>query len=143
MKNIALLFSMILCLNYLIAGSGPDFDTYFFKKTLRVDFYQTGTKTREFISLDELIEEPIWAGSCTNLVDTLNLGHHFVKVFSDSSGELIYSRGFSSIFAEWRTTSEAANEIFKTFSATVLIPYPKKSIKLVTVKSRKKNGCLL
>lgn len=114
------------------------FDDYFVKKTMRIDLYQTGTKTKEIISLDEIKEEPIWAGSLVNLIDEMNLGHHIAKVYDFETGKLIYSRGFSSVFAEWQTTNEAAEEKYRAFSISVLIPYPKNRVRF-TISSRNRN----
>lgn len=104
--------------------TGPDFDQYFLDKTMRIDFYFTGTHNSCTIMLDQIIEEPIWAGSITNLVDTLNLGSHLVKILDAQTKTLLYSRGFCSLFQEWQTTAEAISGINRAISASVLIPYP-------------------
>lgn len=125
MKRLAFFLAISLTVK---AGTNPTFDDFFLDKTLRIDYYQTGTATKSIISLDEIIEEPYWAGSLTQLIDTTNLGNHLVAIHDSASGRLIYSRGFSSIFQEWQTTREARQEIFRTFSASVLIPYPQETI---------------
>ena len=38
------------------------FEDYFVEKTMRVDFYHAGDSETEFFYLDEIIEEPYWAG---------------------------------------------------------------------------------
>ncbi|MBD3341893.1 MAG: hypothetical protein GF353_22510, partial [Candidatus Lokiarchaeota archaeon] len=123
------------------------FDKYFLDKTMRLDFYHTGLKDQENISLDVVYEEPaslvherqLWAGSKVNLVDTLNFGKYMVKVFNLSTNQLIYSRGFSSLFGEWQTTDEAANGIYRTFHESVLFPYPKNKVQVVIAARDKKN----
>ena len=55
-------------------ASAQIFDQFFSDKTLRVDYYHTGTKGSETISLDQVYEEGPWPGSKVNLLDTLNLG---------------------------------------------------------------------
>ena len=42
------------------------------------------------------------------------------------SGKEIYSRTYSTLFSEWQTTDEAKQTI-KSFSETIVFPYPKKS----------------
>ena len=64
-----------------------NFDNYFENKTLRVDYYHTGTATTEVISLDQVYEEGVWAGSRRNLIDTLNLGKYLVKVFDVATNQ--------------------------------------------------------
>lgn len=125
MKRLVLFLTISLIVK---AGTNPTFDDFFLDKSMRIDYYQTGTATKSIISLDEVIEEPYWAGSLTQLIDTTNLGNHLVAIHDSASGRLIYSRGFSSIFQEWQTTREARREIFRTFSASVLIPYPQETI---------------
>ena len=74
-----------------------------------------------------------------NLIDTLNFGNHLVEVYDSVTNTLIFSRGFSSLFQEWQTTDEAAQGFYRTFSASVLIPYPKKPVKLIHYSRNKKN----
>ena len=114
-----------------------NFDNYFENKTLRVDYYHTGTATTEVISLDQVYEEGVWAGSRRNLIDTLNLGKYLVKVFDVATNQLIYSRGFSSIYGEWETTGEARDEKSRTFHESVLLPFPKKRAQVVLAKRDK------
>ena len=128
-----LLFSVQLC----AAGESP-FSTWFTGATLRVDYYDTGTKGQEILSLDRLILEGEWPGSRTNLVDTLNLGEYLARVFDRSTNTLIYSTGFSSLFNEWQTTDEALAGVYRTFSATVRIPNPKREVQIV-ISRRDKN----
>ncbi|MBU2494697.1 MAG: IgA Peptidase M64 [Bacteroidetes bacterium] len=122
------LFLILILLSCSIFGQ-IKFDDYFLSKTLRVDYFHSGNKTEEWMTYSKLIEEPYWGGSRINLVDTLNLGNFMVKVFDATSGTLIYSRGFSSLFQEWQTTDEA-KKVNKTFPESVIIPFPKNKIKL-------------
>ena len=121
------------------ARTGPEFDRFFYPKTLRVDFYHTGTKGFETFSLDQLVEQPVWAGSRTNLVDTLNLGKYLIKIVDLATNQLIYSRGFCSLYGEWETTDEAAQGITRTFSESALIPFPKRPFQFVIAKRDKRN----
>ena len=109
---------------FLISKTGPEFNQYFVDKTMRVDFYFTGTHDTSTIMLDQIIAEPIWAGSITNLIDTLNLGAHLVKILDAQTKTLLFSRGFSSLFQEWQTTAEALSGMNRAIPASVLFPYP-------------------
>jgi len=75
-----------------------DFDKYFHNITLRLDYYHTGDKENDYYSIDELIEEPYWGGSKINLVDKFEYGKYKFMVFDEKSNELIYSRGYSTLF---------------------------------------------
>ena len=92
-----------MMLGSLVAQTDVDFDRYFIDKTMRLDYVHTGTHDQEFYSYNEIFQEPVWAGSKHNLVDTLNLGKYLFKVTDVKTNVLIYSRGFSSIFGEWQT----------------------------------------
>lgn len=119
------------------AQTGPSFDNYFMDKTLRLDYFHTGTYDQEVYSCDEIYEEHVWAGSKTNLLDTLNLGNYLFKVYDIKTNQLLFSRGFCSIFGEWQTTAEARKKVRRTFSESVRFPWPKRSVKLtIAIRDR-------
>ncbi len=115
-------------------GAAGQFDSFFTSRTMRVDYYHTGTKGKETIALDEVYEEGEWPGSRVNLLDTLNLGEYLLRVFDRASGLMIYSRGFSSMFQEWQTTDEAASGAYRTFSETVRFPFPKRAVQVAIAR---------
>ncbi len=112
-----LVFALLICTISSVAEA--NFEKYFFNKTMRVDFFHTGSKTQEIFSIDQIYEEGEWPGSKINLIDTLNYGEYLVKVFDVATNSLIFSRGYSTIFNEWQTTDEAAPGVFKTYHETV------------------------
>ena len=108
---------------------GQNYYEYFTEKTLRIDYYRTGNSEKEIVSNDEIIQEPMWAGSKFNLIDTFNYGNYKFEVHDSASGKLLYSRAFSSLFAEWKFTPEAKKS-WRTFSETLIMPFPKKTVKV-------------
>lgn len=116
-----------------------NFDEYFMPKTLRLDYYHTGNKNTELISLDKLLEEPYWGGSRINLIDTFKLGNYYLHVFDDSTGIEIYSRGFSDLFQEWQTTEEAKH-LFRSMQGSVVMPFPKNKIKIEIERRNRRNN---
>src|SRR5262245_30444022 len=68
-----------------------NFDDQFTGKTLRFDYFHSGTATEEHISLDELRLESDWPGSRTNLVDNAKLGYYLFEVTDPASDRLLYS----------------------------------------------------
>ncbi len=102
-----------------------NFNDYFYDKTLRLDYHHTGNHEEDFYSFDELIDEPYWGGSKINLLDKFDYGNYKFIVIDEESGIQIYSRTYSTLFAEWQTTDEA-KQTYRTFSETVVFPYPKK-----------------
>src|SRR5215470_12034686 len=88
-------------------------------KTLRLDYYHTGTAKSETFAVDRLVVEPAaWAGNPARPVDDTNLGKYFFEVIDRSSNRVVYSRGFSSIFGEWETTEEAQSQT-RTFQESL------------------------
>ncbi len=105
------------------------FDDYFEPKTLRFDFYLAGNADQQNIYVDCFREEPQWGGPLTHLTDNPDYGEYCYRVYDEVSGKLIYSKGFCSLFQEWRTTDEAKT-INRSYSQVIAIPYPKKDIRL-------------
>ena len=97
------------CLALLLPAqlTWAQFNKYFENKTLRMDYYHCGDSKSEEFYFDELLEEPYWGGSKTNLIDTMYYGNYYLNVYDVASNKLIYSRGFSTLFWEWQTTIEA------------------------------------
>ncbi len=124
MKKIFFLSLMLFTLSVQ-----AQFDKYFENKSLRLGYYHSGNDSSEFYSFDELIQQPYWGGSKINLVDTFNYGNYYVKVFNVKNDSLLYSRGYSTLFREWQTTAEA-KKTTRTFSESVIIPYPKENVRI-------------
>ena len=111
-----------------LAGSAQvNFDDYFLHKTMRFDYFHAGSATSEYFFVDEVIEEPYWAGNKNYLIETRNVGNHFFKVKDKTTGTVIYSRGFNSLFNEWQTTPEAKSTP-KAMPEGLIFPYPKKDV---------------
>ncbi|KAB2845607.1 MAG: peptidase M64, partial [Ignavibacterium sp.] len=72
-----------------------NFEQYFENKSLRLDYFHTGNSTEDNYSFDELIEEPFWGGSKTNLIDKFNYGKYKFIVKDYKTGQIIYSRTYS------------------------------------------------
>lgn len=130
-----LLFVFLLTISATAYGQ---FDKYFFPKTLRFDYYHCGNQTKEYIFFDELIEEPHWAGNKDYCVDQKEYGKHILKVYDVASGDLIYSQGYCSLFAEWQTTLEAKS-IQKAYPESVVMPFPKAAVR-IEISSRDRNN---
>ena len=132
--NIFLLALIFLTKSYSYAA----FEDYFLNKTMRIDYFHTGNYEFEYYSIDEVIEEPFWGGSLINLIDTFNYGKYKFEVYDAISNKLIYSRGYSTLFAEWQNTQEA-KYTSRTFNETIIFPYPKKQVKIEFYSRNKKN----
>lgn len=113
------------------------FDTYFTDKALRIDYYHTGNHSEDIYSLDRLLQEPYWGGSKTTMTDIFSYGKYRLLMYDSESSKLIYSTTYNTLFQEWQTTSEAKTTV-KSFSETVVCPFPKKPVRIeFQTKNRK------
>jgi hypothetical protein len=109
-------------------------------RTLRVDYYHTGNSAHETFRLDEAVLEPLeWPGNPDRAVDDTNLGKYLVEVRDRSTGNLLYSRGFASIYGEWETTDEAKS-MNRTFSESLRFPAPEKPVEIILKKRAPSNA---
>jgi hypothetical protein len=93
-------------------------------RTLRVDYYHTGNSHDQWFSLDRVVLEPLeWPGNLKKSIDESHLGNYLFEVHERGNGKLLYSRGFNSVFGEWRTTDEALHGN-RTFSESLRFPNP-------------------
>jgi len=121
----------------LIGQASVNFDEFFVDKTMRVDYYHIGDAKEEYITIDHVYEQGIWAGSKECLLDPFDNGRYYVKIYDCASGKLIFSKGYNSYFGEYRTTDEAIKGIKRTYHETVLLPYPREKIKFnIEVRDR-------
>jgi hypothetical protein len=118
------------------------FDQHFLDETLRLDYYHTGNATEEHVSLDQMWRQGMYAGSRTKLVDDLNLGRYYAKLYDGAGEELLWSRGFDSYFGEWQTTGLAAQGVMRTYHESVLAPFPRHPM-VFTLEARGEGGQLV
>jgi hypothetical protein len=123
----------------LILAQGVDFEAWFTGQTLRFDYFHSGIATEEHISLDQVRLEGPWPGSRTRLIDDTNRGKFLFEVVDPASGQVLYSRGFSSIFGEYETTGEAHQGIWGSYHESQRFPEPKQPVRLV-LKKRQDDG---
>lgn len=122
------LIATILTVGMTIAAYGQvNFDDYFMPRTMRLDYYHAGDATHEHFFVDEVIEEPYWAGNKSYLVDERNMGNHQFRVVDKASGKVIYARGYNTLFNEWQCTPEA-KVTAKAMPEGVVFPYPKNDV---------------
>ncbi len=118
------------------------FSNYFSNKTMRLDYFHSGTSSEEHFAIDRILSDGPWAGSVDHLIDPLNFGLYQFNIVDLESGESIYSRGFASVFGEWQTIPEAS-EKWGTFHESVRFPWPHKAVKLEMKKRDAKNNFVI
>jgi hypothetical protein len=102
--------------------------------TVRLDYLHSGNALDEHYAMERVVIEPLpWPGDMRSTIDSTNRGNNLVEVVDAKSGELLYSRGFSTVFAEWRSTEEAAR-INRGFQESVRFPKPDRPVRVRILK---------
>jgi len=114
-------------------GTADLFDHFFIPKTLRIDYFLAGDSATETAYFREMKQEPFWGGPRHNTVDPFGYGTYRYSAYDSASRQLIFSRGFSSLFQEWRGTDEA-KKMKRAFPMTAVLPFPKNTIRFVIEK---------
>ena len=118
--------------------SQVDFNKHFKNKSLRFDFLLGGNSEEVVVYPQEMKQEPFWGGPKTNTIDSFAYGSYRFLVFDKDSEELIFSKGFSTLFQEWQTTAEA-KETDKAFYQSAIFPFPKNEV-VLKIQARQWNG---
>ena len=119
-------------------AQNPQYDTYFTPDRLRIDLTFAGDASYQKIFLEGMVKEGGWSGSKTNLIDPFRYGEYFLEV-QTPQGEAIYSKGFNTLFQEWRTTAEARTTP-QAFNSSYTIPFPKEKVVLKVYERVKATG---
>ena len=102
--------------------------------TMRFDFFHTGNQSTEMFSVDKLVIEALpWSGNMNQPVDKTLRGKYLFEIVDSATGEISWSRSFSSIYGEWETTSEASR-INRSFHESVRFPLPDELFDVVLKK---------
>jgi hypothetical protein len=130
---------LIVCLAALPAVAAQ-FDEHFTDRTMRVDYFHTSTpQGDEIVALDGVVADGPWSGSRTHLVDTSNLGKYYFEVIDRETNQVLYSRGFASVYGEWETTAEAKQRA-ATYHESLRFPWPKEPVQVVLKKRDSQNA---
>ena len=107
--------------------------------TLRLDFVHTGNAEQEFFSVHEWVIEPTpWPGNPDRVIDDTNRGKYLFEVVDPDNDQVLYSRGFSSIYGEWETTAEA-KRINRSFHESLRFPLPDQAVRVDVSKRNEQN----
>lgn len=108
--------------------------------TVRVDYIHSGNALSDTYALEQVLIEPLpWPGDTTRNLDDTNRGQNRVEVVDAKTGELLYSRGFSTIFGEWRTTEEAS-KMSRAFQESVRFPKPDRPVRVRILQRDERNA---
>lgn len=102
--------------------------------TLRVDYFHTGNADTEIFSLDRVVQEPLpFPGNLDQPIDSTLRGKYAFEIVDSESGDIAWSRSFSSIYGEWETTGEA-RAMNRTFHESLRFPMQEDEFDVVLKK---------
>jgi len=108
--------------------------------TVRLDYTHSGNALSDSYAIERVLIEPLpWPGDLARNLDDTNRGQNRVEVVDAKTGDLLYSRGFSTVFGEWRTTEEA-NKLSRSFSESVRFPQFDKPVRVRILKRDERNA---
>lgn len=131
---------LLLATVLLLPTMAQHFDQHFIDKTLRINYLHIGNNNIDSIVIDSYHAGAKWTGTRGFLVDETRLGDVLFEAFDDATNELIFTRSYSCLFNEYRTTERAESEVGR-FEEVVQMPFPKAKIRYsFTNFDRKKVG---
>jgi len=108
--------------------------------TMRVDYMHVGNALESRYALERIVVEALpWPGNPARTIDTTNRGQSFFEVFDPDTGKVFYSRGFGTLFSEWRTTDEATR-MSRGFQESVRFPMPSKPVRVRLMERDERNA---
>jgi hypothetical protein len=119
-----------LVLLVLTLAANAQYNRHFRNKSLRVDYTHSGNASEETYRVDTIYQEKYWSGPKENLLDIFDYGHYKYEVYDALTNELLFSKGYSSLFREWQSTGEA-KEKHRSFDETLVLPYPRNAVNIV------------
>jgi len=109
-------------------------------RTMRVDYYHSGNNEAEIFSLDRVVLEPLaFSGNLGQPIDQTLRGKYSFEIVDPTTGDVAWSRSFSSIYGEWETTGEA-RKMNRTFHESLRFPKPESTFEIVVKKRNQQNA---
>ena len=131
--------TIILFLALLMLGGAAEaqkvrFGKYFTGGTLRLDCSREGSAEGDSVWVSRWIDrESAWHGSRTQLLDPFDNGDYRVEMRDARSGRVIYSRGYSNLFREYKDTPKGRT-VKARFEETLLLPMPKRAVNIALMR---------
>src|SRR5215472_16327377 len=103
-------------------------------RTMRLDYFHTGSADEERFALDRVALEGAWQGPADRTIDETGFGKYRFEVRDKASNRVLYSRGYATIFNEWQETEEAKKRQ-QGFEESVRFPAPAAPVR-VAIQTR-------
>lgn len=128
-KNVPLLLLYLLIGCGLIQAQRIPFRHFFDDATLRIDYLRTGNRQHDTVQVVRYQRLPTWAGSMRQTLDPFDNGDYRVLLLEPVSGTPLYSRGYNSLFREYRDTPQGADSV-ATFEEVLRVPWPRHTVEI-------------
>ncbi len=135
-RLIAILLALLPC---AAAAHTPGFDADFTGETMRLGLYQVGDARDELVTLHEVHRDGQWAGPRSPLLDPFGYGRYAVTLLDAATRRPLYSRGFDTMFGEYRTTGPALEGKKRVFERAVRVPWPRRPVIVEIARRDAKN----
>lgn len=138
---ITLIFNILSFNHSVSAQQNVVFADHFRDSTLRVDYLRSGCMKHDTCTLHGFVfQNDSWAGSLTQLIDPINNGEYRIVVSDPTTGQMLYSRCYNTLFEEYRSTiASRLRDSVATFEETMLVPFPKHKVDICLQKRDKQN----
>jgi hypothetical protein len=134
--KLRVLLSLSMCVPALFAHAAAPEPV----RTMRVDYVHSGNALNEQYALARILIEPLpWPGNPAQPLDTTNRGLNLFEVVDPKTNRVLYSRGYSTIFGEWRTTEEAQHQS-RGFEESLRFPMPTQPVRIRVLKRDDRNA---
>ena len=131
----------LLCLLTAAQAQTLDFDKNFTGGTLRLDCLREGSALGDTVWVERWVDRMCeWHGSRTQMLDPFDNGDYRVVMRDAKTGRMLYSRGYSNLFREYKDTPEGRT-VSRRFEETLLLPMPRGKVQ-IALQKRDKDMCL-
>ena len=138
MKNLVSLWTAFTMLMIFQIARSQTFDQHFDAGVMRVDLVFSGSAEETSYALSGVKKEQFYSGPKTNLIDPFDYGDHKFVVKDASSGEMIFSHTYCTLFREWQTTEES-QKVRRAYPHVLRFPWPLAPV-MVEIHDRLKDG---
>ena len=128
---------LCVCLSLLavrLQAQTDAFGGWFDGRTLRLDCLREGSAERDTVWVERWRDRGAdWHGSRTCLSDPFNNGEYGVEMRDAATGRILYSRGYNTLFGEYKHTPEGRHAT-RRFEETLLLPMPRSTVYIALQK---------
>lgn len=122
-----LLLILLTVITFNLSLEAQNFDRYFVDKTLRINYLHIGYANSENIRIDHYSVGAQWYGTRSMLLDPHHYGDMLLEVYDSVTNTLIFSKSYSCLFTEYRTTERGEKET-TSMEECVNMPLPKSTV---------------